>query len=282
MSTKMLFAVLKQTGDLVEVGDVPRGQPCCCVCPSCGQGVLARHGNVNSWHFAHDPASEDKPVIACDISFYSSCRQFAIKMATSGSITSLQTPDWVLGHSVYVTKGRLLEGVEFVAGKRFDLKAVVGSRTLFVHFDYPGRGAPDLEGLDADAGVLRVNLEDIEDEYYSLKSEPGLIRLLIQGLMERSKSSKSWLQHPLFERAIAELKQKTAIRENAFRAPRHSTSDSRDELTREPTPSLSVPRSVLTGRFSCRMCGCDWKGVSDHDRDCPACDTHLFAVFIPD
>ncbi|MFK5948472.1 MAG: hypothetical protein QM500_06850 [Methylococcales bacterium] len=46
--TLIPFAINKSNGALVEVGDVDRGKNCGCVCPSCKQGVLSRHGNVKS------------------------------------------------------------------------------------------------------------------------------------------------------------------------------------------------------------------------------------------
>jgi competence protein CoiA-like protein len=46
------FAIAKN-GDVVSVNEVQRGQACDCTCPSCKAPVIARHGDVRVWHFAH-------------------------------------------------------------------------------------------------------------------------------------------------------------------------------------------------------------------------------------
>lgn len=42
-----------QTGRLVSVEEVVRGKACDCRCPSCGEVLIARQGEVRAWHFAH-------------------------------------------------------------------------------------------------------------------------------------------------------------------------------------------------------------------------------------
>jgi len=48
------FAVVKANGELVDVHDVLRGKACACVCPGCLAPVVAKQGEVNVWHFAHE------------------------------------------------------------------------------------------------------------------------------------------------------------------------------------------------------------------------------------
>ena len=45
-------------GILVSVLDVPRGKACECVCPACGDVLVAKRGTVVQPHFAHDSGSE--------------------------------------------------------------------------------------------------------------------------------------------------------------------------------------------------------------------------------
>lgn len=53
------FAV-SEAGHIVSVEQVERGLACGCMCPSCGNAVVARQGDVRAWHFAH-ATSEDCP-----------------------------------------------------------------------------------------------------------------------------------------------------------------------------------------------------------------------------
>jgi len=288
MVAKIPFAVRRETGEIVEVGDVPRGQHCGCLCPSCGQGVLGRHGEVNVWHFAHDSNSEDKPRKECDISFDSCCRQFAISMMISGDITQLRTPDWILTDhgradhpvSVEVTQGRILEGVDFREHKRFDVATTVSGRELCIHFDYSGRHSPDFSQVDS--GVLSVDLGVVKQRYYSQKSESGLIHRLIKELIEQQEDSKEWLHHPFLERARAKLKREAVASEAS--SPKTPARDNGRGLHNESVSmSFGVkPQPELIGSFSCVMCGRKWRGASGVDRDCPSCGTHLYGNFIPD
>ena len=38
---------------------VPRGRACGCICPGCGEPLIARQGTVLSWHFAHESKTSD-------------------------------------------------------------------------------------------------------------------------------------------------------------------------------------------------------------------------------
>ncbi|WP_175404577.1 competence protein CoiA family protein [Endozoicomonas atrinae] len=88
------FAIDKKTGSYVEVGNVERGKKCECLCPSCKQGVLARHGQKNSWHFAHDKDAEDKPIKACELSFFSCCRHYIIEIVAKNLVQKISTPQY--------------------------------------------------------------------------------------------------------------------------------------------------------------------------------------------
>lgn len=51
------FAVDKE-GRIRSVDDVSRGLACDCLCPSCGEKVIARQGEIREWHFAHSSGVE--------------------------------------------------------------------------------------------------------------------------------------------------------------------------------------------------------------------------------
>lgn len=53
-----LFAAIDAAGQIQFVGDVPRGAACGCFCPECGSPLVAKRGQVNDWHFAHEGRQE--------------------------------------------------------------------------------------------------------------------------------------------------------------------------------------------------------------------------------
>ena len=47
------FGLDAVSGQLVDVGNVKRGNACGCICPSCKTPLVARQGDEKEWHFAH-------------------------------------------------------------------------------------------------------------------------------------------------------------------------------------------------------------------------------------
>lgn len=47
----LIFAI--REGMLVSIDDVEKGAQCGCICPSCGEKLVAKKGNIKAHHFAH-------------------------------------------------------------------------------------------------------------------------------------------------------------------------------------------------------------------------------------
>lgn len=60
VQTLPIFAGVNSNGELKFVGDVPRGAACGCTCATCGAPLVARRGEIRTWHFAHE-ASQERP-----------------------------------------------------------------------------------------------------------------------------------------------------------------------------------------------------------------------------
>lgn len=54
------FAAVDANDQIRFVGDVPRGVACGCFCPTCRSPLVAKQGEKNSWHFAHE-AGQERP-----------------------------------------------------------------------------------------------------------------------------------------------------------------------------------------------------------------------------
>ncbi|MEO9228457.1 MAG: competence protein CoiA family protein [Devosia sp.] len=55
-----LFAGIDKDGNTRFVADVERGLDCGCFCEACGSPLVAKRGEINEWHFAHE-ASQERP-----------------------------------------------------------------------------------------------------------------------------------------------------------------------------------------------------------------------------
>ena len=49
--SKLIYAL--KDGNIVSIADVPSGKKCGCVCPACGDELIARKGQKRMHHFAH-------------------------------------------------------------------------------------------------------------------------------------------------------------------------------------------------------------------------------------
>lgn len=54
MNSKLSWGKQISDGKLVHVSKAIRGIDCECVCPHCGTKLIAKKGQINCWHFAHE------------------------------------------------------------------------------------------------------------------------------------------------------------------------------------------------------------------------------------
>ncbi len=59
MSVKLLYGIGPED-QVLHVNEVERGKDCNCICPECGNGLIARKGDKNQNHFAHSNGKECK------------------------------------------------------------------------------------------------------------------------------------------------------------------------------------------------------------------------------
>lgn len=53
MKNQFGWAIREHDGSSVHVSEVPRGLDCGCICPKCGQPLIAKRGDEREHHFAH-------------------------------------------------------------------------------------------------------------------------------------------------------------------------------------------------------------------------------------
>ncbi len=93
---KIPFALEDDTGQLVDVHEVPRGLQCGCICPSCDTPLQARQGEKNAWHFAHATrGTSDQTDQECEYSFYVSVTQMAKQLFAELAEIKISLPEYV-------------------------------------------------------------------------------------------------------------------------------------------------------------------------------------------
>lgn len=276
---KIPFAIETCSGELVEVGQVKTGRDCGCVCPSCGQSVIARQGNINQWHFAHDSKAVAAPHSLCEISFYVCCKRFVIEQLTKNKVLTLSTPSYTVSErslvssedslksisaSMVVTEGRVIAVDSFIGDCNFDLAVVVGPHIIDVVLDYPERSLPKIESNIN--GILLVNLKFIAERYEKVRSAPELIHQAVTDLFSTDISHKRWIFHPrellvraqLREKLNAELNSSKIINQQSFAPP--------------------VAQSQIV---RCKICNETWSWATGEPFNCQTCNTHLYIICNP-
>ena len=131
---------LDKDGRIRSVEEVARGLNCECVCPTCGDKVIARQGEVREWHFAHVSGAECEN--AAEGALHRAAKQLLLE---NGGMT---IPEIRVKASVTLSDGRTGSGeayrpeawIDFQqveAEKAFgnirpDIFAVTGGEMLFV------------------------------------------------------------------------------------------------------------------------------------------------------
>lgn len=294
---KVPFALNKETGAIVEVGDVLRGRKSGCICLSCKGSLLARHGEENKWHFAHDKDAQDQPIKECDISFESACRLFAIDLLKRESDLKISTPErWVVwgSKSVQVGNSKTFVVPSFQDAHEYDdVEAVVDEFTLVVHFDYSGRLKPLPPSHPDKTGILAFPVETVGHRYQAVKGGANVLANIILSIFSESDSGLRWLYHPRDAKA-EELAQQlpkniepsinmSEAREMPTRFIGGDSYDRRDGCFRESSarnqPKPPIEFDNPSGCFDCLTCSTQWEGRKNTDRTCPKCGGHLLSHF---
>ena len=302
MAALIPFAVDKETGAMREVGDVPRGRKCGCICPSCKAGLVARQGGENEWHFAHDYRAAQRPDRKCDISFESACRLFAIDLLKAGRIPLIKTPvleSVVVGSVARIRPGTSLVGLTFVDSQEYgDVKAEIEGYVLEVFMDYPGRVPPEEPERPETTGLLAFPVSLVKRRYQEVRGGPQVLAGIVAGIFSEAGGGKRWLYHPAV---------KIAYRLSGISEIQHSVKHIRSERVAlqglewtqryEFISGVGLPLAIDPGQvadrrdrdhgadprgsykcFRCRHC---WQGGEVTGRTCPHCGSDRHSVFSP-
>lgn len=296
MAALIPFGIDKETGRMREVGDVPRGRRCGCVCPCCKAGLVAKQGSEKEWHFAHDAKAENRPDKKCDISFESACRLFIIDRLKDGQIPVITTP--AVGNPV-AGKGRSrpvtkLEGLVFGDSEEYgDVKTVIKGYTLEVFLDYSSRVRPEPPEKPESTGVLAFPVEQVRHRYLEVRGGASVLAGIVKDMFAEAGAGKLWLYHPAIEKAEAEqviadapmdaIGSESSVGSSLYPAGGGYLSkpdDHESQVLAMPRRSKARPADQ-PGTYRCFACGHEWEGGDVSGRICPQCGSDRLSVFTP-
>lgn len=101
---KIVYAL--KDNELVSINDVERGLKCACVCPACGEPLIARKGDKMMHHFAHHSGSD------CDYAYESSLHLMAKRILSETQC--IMIPPVYIDFPSYKEKETLSEAKEIM------------------------------------------------------------------------------------------------------------------------------------------------------------------------
>jgi hypothetical protein len=295
--TLIPFGLSLVNNTLVDVYEVASGKNCGCICPSCKLPLIARHGTVKVWHFAHDTRDMPRHLIKeCNYSFFVSIRMMARQLisgnleirlpACGGVCTELVS---VAGEEISVpfqaSHAQTIKLSEVVtdaavSGVWVDILGNIKGHTFALFFTYPGRSVPtrlrrpDTEKL----GIVALSLQPLLSRFKQKDGSTETYKSILTRYISEETIAKSWVYHPRF-RQRQEIAQATARREackisSAIPLPvrpvrRYSGTPAKPAVDRQH--AKAVKRRPLMRKLNCLLCGRSWEAPDQPDLRCPGC-----------
>lgn len=225
---------LDKVGRVRSVDEVDRGLSCECVCPACGERVLARQGEVREWHFAH--ASGADCAAGAESALHLAAKQVLLEsggmvlpaMSVSESIT---LPDGRMGRG---TASRNEVWVDFssvqveqpVGTIKPDVMAVLGRTMLFVEIAVTHFIDADKQAVIDQLGVPTVEV-DLSEFVREKLGWDDVRNIVVDGVAQ-----KQW-RHVLDHKVLVEAAKQAAL----------------SDALAKPVPALTPPVRSAPGRI---------------------------------
>lgn len=172
------FGIHRETGDIIEPEDAPKGRACNCLCPGCKAPLLARHPKEKRFHFAHDSRHKDAGAEEeCPFSSAVAVAMMVREIAPALVGKVLHTPaysrilrfDCCLKKAAKVKISKLAQVVIGAAERsvhvhshHFDVRFVVAGYPIYIDLTYKGKPAMVLQEaalLEEKSGVLELDCD---------------------------------------------------------------------------------------------------------------------------
>lgn len=261
------------TAALTDVADVAQGQNCGCICPSCKARLVAKHGHVKVWHFAH--AAESGSTLSdvpCTYSAWVSMRQMALQQLADFQTLSFRLPAYrlragtgplvAIAEQVTLTECRTQVASPYGSADFFGRH---GDHEVLIFLAHPERAAPEPR-LEAPTPykVLFIDLEPIWDLFVTQVEPRRSCSELLRDVLA-AMSGLKWIDHPELKRVL-----------ELDRAQSNKAQQARDAVEREKRARWAInvsddaPTAASLGQRSgqpaqlmhlhCSICDHNWEG----------------------
>lgn len=192
---------------IVKVEDVSRGLECGCVCPNCGDRLIARQGDEKVWHFAHEN-EECSGAVEAAVHMIALQHLLGVKSITIPEfVFLLPGKDWV--EPVRRVNVRSAKSITLIEGARDDVELNCAGQRLLVHLAVGQESDDQKRVLLRERGLSAITID----------LSPFLLAPTSFNV-EESVSGKhtSWLHNESFKQARIALKSDTWRRQGVTSA----------------------------------------------------------------
>ncbi len=225
---------LDKDGQVRSVDEVDRGLACECICPACGEQVLARQGEVREWHFAH--ASGADCAAGAESALHLAAKQvlldrMGMALPAISVAESMTLPDGRIGRG---SASRNEVWVDFssvqveqpIGSIKPDVVAIVGKTMLFVEIAVTHFIDADKQSVIDQLGVPTVEV-DLSEFVRGKLSWDGVLNVVVDGV-----THKHW-RHGLNQQTLVEKAKQAAL----------------SDALAQPLPGLTLPVRATSSRI---------------------------------
>lgn len=294
--TLIPFAKDRNTGKIVSIEEVQKGKACNCECPSCHAVLIARHGEQNEWHFAHDSHEYQEATRQCEYSFYVSVAMMAKQLIEEKKSLALPDYDCVISimgvvsrqayrKNICITKSSVVkfDSCE-VSASHADVVGYIKEIPILVYLDYPKRPyLPYDLGSEEKRGIIVVDLEQWSTKFRDLLEKPGDRKSLADFLFEQTEG-KSWKYHPRQKRlidsetikltqSVDEQEQKLTEKNERERQQKITAAVKRLGQSKQVTfdDQVNFTNKLKAVEYVCMRCNISWWGTNQGKQVCQKC-----------
>lgn len=274
-----------ESGEFVDVGNVPNGDKCGCICPSCKTLLTARQGEKNEWHFSHKVRkSHNSTKVPCDFSFYVSVRMMIRQISQAGldlKVPLLTVPSKIYDENtksilpdiIHVVRSQDIHLQDITVGENFsgvvvDVLASVSGYPFVIFVSYKDRPVPEklFNPEELKVGVIEFEAKVLREAFQKTKN--GQYLETLKHFLMNGTDGKRWVYHPRFK----EVEQK------AFTQSENAKTQNKLALRKAGPPkdwgTSRSPTSTADGfqnsTYLCKNCSWKWKS---NVAVCPQCGT---------
>lgn len=259
----------KATNEFVDVHSVPGGRHCNCICPSCKQPLIAKQGQVNDWHFSHDPKFDSVfERTKCEISWSVAIKLMIIQLLKAGN--SIYLPSYIKEES----------NVEYQStstdNSPFDIVLHIEGSALGVIFT-PKKPLTNEEYKESIVdGVIQFNTQKIKERYEMVTFDS--ITSYLNHVISKAANFKTWIYHH------RENKVNEAIEAREKLKNRHALQIINKQSNQAAQPESTISNTIkpiqktTKTQFHCSRCNITYQGELPGPNSCPECESHLYRV----